>query len=76
MQLYYCSIILVVLVRPLLGGIGHYLEQRKILSKCATIVCGIAKGQDDYESSVMSSQCLFIGGSPDQLPVHRHKGKI
>ncbi|KAI0886902.1 uncharacterized protein GGS22DRAFT_178901 [Annulohypoxylon maeteangense] len=62
MQLYYCSIILVALERPLLGGIGDYLELRKTLSRCVQIVCGIAKTQEDYESSVMSSQCLYIAG--------------
>lgn len=61
MQLYYCSIILVILIRPMAGGINNYLEQRKMLSKCVKMVCGIAKAQDDYESSVMSSQCLFVG---------------
>ncbi|OTB05353.1 hypothetical protein M426DRAFT_319896 [Hypoxylon sp. CI-4A] len=60
-QLYYCSIILVLLSRPLLGGIGDYLEQRRVITGCVKMVCGIAKSQDDYESSVMSSQCVYIG---------------
>lgn len=61
MQLYYCSLILVAMERPLLGGMSEYLEHRKVLSKYIKRVCGIAKTQDDYESSVLSSQCLFIG---------------
>lgn len=55
--------ILVAMERPLLGGMSEYLEHRKMLSKYIKMVCGIAKTQDDYESSVLSSQCLFIGKS-------------
>ncbi|KAI0894733.1 fungal-specific transcription factor domain-containing protein, partial [Annulohypoxylon nitens] len=62
MQVYYCSIILVSLERPILGGMGDHLELRKTLSKCIQMVCGIAKTQEDYESSIMSSQCLYIAG--------------
>lgn len=61
MQVYYCSIILVSLERPILGGMVDHLELRKTLSKCIQMVCGIAKTQEDYESSIMSSQCLYIG---------------
>lgn len=61
MQLYYCSLILVHLQRPVSGGLEDHLERRTLLRDCAKMVCGIAKALTDYASSIMSSQCLFIG---------------
>lgn len=61
MQLYYCSLILVHLQRPMSGGLEDHLKRRKLLRDCTRMVCGIAKTLTDYASSVLSSQCLFIG---------------
>lgn len=61
MQMYYCSLILVYLHRPLLGGMDEYLERQANLQKYSKFVCGISSTLTDYASSIMSSQCLFIG---------------
>lgn len=61
MQLYYCSLILVHLHRPYAGGLNEYLDKQRNLKKWACLVCGIAKTSTDYASSIMSSQCVFIG---------------
>ena len=61
MQLYYCSLILLHLHKPCYGGFKEYLARQKTLRKWASTVCGIAMSCTDYASSVMSSQCVFIG---------------
>lgn len=70
MQLYYCSLILVHLHRPCAGGLNEYLDKQRSLKKWASVVCGIAKTSTDYASSIMSSQCVFIGNSPQQPSSH------
>lgn len=64
MQLYYCSHILLLLHQPILGGPDAYAQQRRSLRECINAVCGIAMTLTDFASSVMCSQCLFIGRSP------------
>lgn len=64
MQLYYCSHILLLLHQPMLGGPEVYAQQRRSLRECINAVCGIAMTLNDFASSVMTSQCLFIGMSP------------
>lgn len=61
MQVYYCSRILLDLHRPCFGGYEEYLGKQRILKRWAGTVCGIAKGLSDHASSVLSSQCVFIG---------------
>ncbi|OLN92759.1 L-rhamnose-1-dehydrogenase 1 [Colletotrichum chlorophyti] len=60
-QLYYCSHILLLLHVPVLGGLEQYTQQRKRLMECVKKVCGIGMTLSDYPSSVLCSQCLFIG---------------
>jgi hypothetical protein len=64
LQLYYCSRILLLLHRPLLGGLEMHVEMRKCLTQYAGIVCGIATTLSDSSSAVMCSQSLFIGEYP------------
>ena len=64
LQLYYCSRILLLLHRPLLGGLEMHVEMRKCLTQYAGIVCGIAMTLSDSSSAVMCSQSLFIGKYP------------
>lgn len=61
MQLYYSSLILVYLDRPLGGGLDSYLKQQRQLKHCSKMICSIAVTQTDTASSIMSSQCVFIG---------------
>ena len=61
MQLYYCSLILIHLDRPLGGGLNQYLKQQRQLKHCSKQICSIAVTQTDTASSIMSSQCVFIG---------------
>lgn len=73
MQLYYCSLILVHLHRPCAGGLNQYLEKQRSLKKWACFVCGIAKTSTDYASSIMSSQCVFIGNGHTLHRIHPHE---
>ncbi|KAK1500564.1 catalytic activity protein [Colletotrichum tamarilloi] len=68
-QIYYCSHILLLMNVPVLGGLEQYTQQRKRLMECVKKVCGIGMTLSDYPSSVLCSQCLFIGTS--SLPLQK-----
>lgn len=61
MQLNYAARILILLLKPSLGGMRSYMEQQRLLEKAVETICGIAMTLTDDASSVVSSQCLFIG---------------
>lgn len=60
-QLHYSARVLLLLNRPSRGGFGGYLEQSRLISKYVNMICGIAMTLSDHASSIMCSQCLFIG---------------
>lgn len=60
-QLYNCSHILLLLNQPIGGGMESYMRRRRNLTRCINMVCGIAITLEDNASSVMCSQCVFIG---------------
>lgn len=68
MQLYYCSLILIYLDRPVGGGLEQYLKQQRQLRHCSRMICSIAVTQTDTASSIMSSQCVFIGKELSCVP--------
>lgn len=59
--MHYVSKILVTINEPCLGGMDVYLERLKTVQSWIRIVCGIAMTLTDDASSMMCSQCLFIG---------------
>lgn len=61
MQIYHAARILILLNRPILGGIHQAIQQQTALYSHADAICNIALTLSDYASSVMSSQCLFFG---------------
>jgi hypothetical protein len=61
LQLHYSARLLLLLNKPSKGGFGGYLEQSRMISKFVNNICGIAMTLTDHASSVMSSQCLYIG---------------
>jgi hypothetical protein len=72
MQVYYCSRILLDLHQPCFGGYQEYLGKQRILKRWVGKVCRIANALNDHASSVLSSQCVFIGkflplGLPSRL---------
>ena len=60
-QLNCAARILLLLHKPSLGGRRGFMEQQQLLSKAVNTICGIAMTLSDDASSLMSSQCLFIG---------------
>jgi len=66
MQLHYSARLLLLLNKPSKGGFGGFLEQSRMISRYVNNICGIAMTLNDSASSVMCSQCLYIGrrGSP------------
>ncbi|EKD19418.1 uncharacterized protein L3040_006797 [Drepanopeziza brunnea f. sp. 'multigermtubi'] len=62
MQLHYSARLLLLLNKPSKGGFGGYLEQSQMISKYINNICGIAMTLNDYASTVMNSQCLYIAG--------------
>lgn len=70
MQLHCAARILILLHKPSLKGMREYMAQQRLLAKAVDTVCGIALTLTDAASSLMSSQCLYIGKSkycPDTL---------
>lgn len=64
MQLHYSARLLLLLNKPSKGGFGGYLEQSRMISRYVNNICGIAMTLSDSASSVMCSQCLYIGIYP------------
>jgi hypothetical protein len=60
-QLHCVAHILIFSHEPCVGGLDSYLEQQTRVRQCVEIICGIAMTLKDDASSVLSSQCLFIG---------------
>lgn len=66
MQVHSASRILLSLNKPFSGGMGTFIEQQTLLSRCVDQICGIAQSLSDTASSILSSQCLFIAGNCTQ----------
>lgn len=64
MQVYYCSLILLHLHQPSIGGMSEYIRTQRKLKSWASSVCGIARTCSDYGSSIMTTQCVYIGKPP------------
>lgn len=62
-QLHFAARILLSLHWPMMQGPGEFMKHQASLSRYVNIVCGIATVLDDYDSSIMSAQCLYIGKS-------------
>lgn len=61
MQVYCAGRILILLHKPSLKGMREYMANQKLLAKAVDTVCGIAMTLTDDASSLVSSQCLYIG---------------
>ncbi|KAI5927254.1 fungal-specific transcription factor domain-containing protein [Camillea tinctor] len=71
MQLFHASNILLSLHCPILGDLRMYSNLRKSLNESIRAICGIAMALDDFASSLICSQCLFIAGLPLESPEQR-----
>lgn len=60
-QVHHAGRILLLLNRPNLGGINESMQRQTALDRHAGAICGISLMLSDFSSSIMSSQCLFIG---------------
>lgn len=69
MQLFHAAKILVLLQKPSFGGLQGYVEQRRLTEMAASMVCRLAMTMTDPASSLMSSQCLYIGTNTIYLQV-------
>lgn len=65
-QLHHCSRILITAHEPHLDGIQGLLSRQKEIQESIKMVCGIGMILTEDASSMLSSQCLFIGRSPMQ----------
>lgn len=61
MQIHYVSRILVCAHEPSLGGMEKFMHRQKTIQDSIELVCGIGLTLTEDASSMMSSQCLFIG---------------
>ncbi|KAH7235031.1 uncharacterized protein BKA55DRAFT_522408 [Fusarium redolens] len=65
-QLHHCSRILITAHEPHLDGIQGLLKRQKEVQESIRMVCGIGMTLTEDASSMLSSQCLFIGRYPIQ----------
>jgi hypothetical protein len=65
-QLHHCSRILITAHEPHLDGVQGLLKRQKEIQENIKMVCGIGMTLTEDASSILSSQCLFIGRSPMQ----------
>lgn len=72
MQIHHVSQILICAHEPCLGGLESFMKRQKTIQDSIEIVCGIGMTCTEDASSLLSSQCLFIGkpSSGDQLYAH------
>lgn len=61
MQIHHVSRILVIAHEPTYGGMDDFISRQKTVQESINVVCGIGMTVIDDASSMMSSQCLFIG---------------
>ncbi|KAF4495039.1 quinate transport [Fusarium agapanthi] len=64
-QLHHCSRILITAHEPHLDGIQGLLKRQKEIQESIKMVCGIGMTLTEDVSSMLSSQCLFIGPPPE-----------
>ena len=61
MQIHHVSQILIIVHEPSNGGIDSFIQRQKTIQQSIEAVCGIGMTLTDDASSLVSSQCLFIG---------------
>lgn len=60
-QIHHASKILVCINEPYFGGVDAYLERFKTVQSWIHTICGVGLTLLDDASSLISSQCVFIG---------------
>ncbi len=63
MQIHHVSKILICAHEPSPGGMENFMNRERTIQESAEIVSGIGTTITDDASSMLSSQCLFIGES-------------
>ncbi len=63
MQVHHVSQILIAAHEPSLGGIQDFMERQRTIQEGIEVVCGVGMTLTEDASSILSSQCLFIGES-------------
>lgn len=64
MQIHHVSQILLCAHEPCLGGIEGFMKRQNTIQDSIEMVCGIGTTLTEDASSMLSSQCLFIGKAP------------
>ena len=60
-QVHYVCRILLSFQTPSVGGLADYMDRMKSVESWIHIVCGVGMTLTDGASSILSSQCIFIG---------------
>lgn len=61
MQIHHVSQILVSAHEPCVCGLESFMKRQKTIQEGIEMVCGIGMTLTEEASSMLSSQCLFIG---------------
>lgn len=67
MQIHHVSQILICANEPCLGGLESFMKRQKTIQDSIEMVCGIGMTLTEDASSMLSSQCLFIGKPPQMI---------
>lgn len=63
MQIHHVSQILVCAHEPCPGGFENFMERQKTIQSSIKMICSIGMTLTENASSMLSSQCLFVGTS-------------
>lgn len=61
MQIHHVSRILLCVHEPCLGGLEVFMKRQRMIQDSIEVICGIGMTLTEDASSMLSSQCLFIG---------------
>ena len=61
MQVHHVSRILLCAHEPSLGGLESFVDRLRAIQESIDVVCGIGMELTEDASSMMASQCIFIG---------------
>lgn len=61
MQVFHVSQILICANEPSTGGVVGFLKRQSLIQNSVEMVCGIGLTLTEDASSILASQCVFIG---------------
>jgi hypothetical protein len=70
MQAFHASKLLLAASEPGSGGMESFLDRQRLMQKSIALICGIGAAMTDKNTSILSSQYIFIGEKPSAPRMH------